>query len=311
MSQRPLSVYCQNIHKYVEISGGDTLLDIYRRISTQLDFTPICARVNNKSADLHYPVFAPKTIEFMPVTSPSGNRTYIRSLCMMLYHAVNACLPEARLVIEHSLSRGYYCRITGVTIEDAEALAQKLKAHMQHLVEADMPFHRLERRTAEVIEIFRRQHLDDKVKLLQSLRELYTVYYQLGDLYDSYYGQLAPYTGMLATFDIRPYKEGFLLLGPDNNNPAKAQTPTPQEKMYEAFTGYVDFNHIVGVSNVGELNEAVSAGESAMLINVSEALHNNRISAIADDITLRFRQGGARIVMIAGPSSLSTVSTPR
>lgn len=40
-----------------------------------------------------------------------------------------------------------------------------------------------------------------------------------------------------------------------------------------------------------------------MLINVAEALHNNRIAAIADDITDKFRQGGARIVMIAGPSS--------
>ena len=73
--------------------------------------------------------------------------------------------------------------------------------------------------------------------------------------------------------------------------------------MYEAFTDYVAFNHIVGIRNVGELNSAVDAGESSTVINVSEALHGNRIAAIADEITRRFRKGEAKVVLIAGPSS--------
>lgn len=304
-TQLPISIYCQNAGRYLDIAGGDSLLDIYDRVRDEIPFIPINARVNNKSEDLNFRVYAPKTIEFMPASSPSGNRTYIRSLCMMLYHAVNALMPEATLRIEHSLARGYYCRITGPGAPESpdSALAERLKAHIRGLVRDDLPFERNECRTTDVIDIFKRQHLDDKVRLLQSLHELYTVYYRLDGLCDSYYGALAPRTGMLGVFDLIPYKEGFLLMGPSEEDPARAARPIEQEKMYGAFTDHQRFNDIVGVSNVGELNEAVAAGQSAMLINVSEALHNNRIATIADDITRRFREGGARVVMIAGPSS--------
>lgn len=304
-TQLPISIYCQNAGRYLDIDGGDSLLDIYDRVRDEIPFIPINARVNNKAEDLNFRVYAPKTIEFMPASSPSGNRTYIRSLCMMLYHAVNALMPEATLRIEHSLARGYYCRITGPGAPESpdSALAERLKAHIRGLVRDDLPFERHECRTTDVIDIFKRQHLDDKVRLLQSLHELYTVYYRLDGLCDSYYGALAPRTGMLGVFDLIPYKEGFLLMGPSEEDPARTARPIEQEKMYGAFTDHQRFNDIVGVSNVGELNEAVAAGQSAMLINVSEALHNNRIATIADDITRRFREGGARVVMIAGPSS--------
>jgi len=73
--------------------------------------------------------------------------------------------------------------------------------------------------------------------------------------------------------------------------------------MFKAFTDYVMFNHIVGVSNVGEMNRVVEKGDARSLINVAEALHNNKIARIADEITRRYEDGGARIVLVAGPSS--------
>lgn len=299
MSNR-LSVYCTNLGRYIGITGGDTPLDIYRRFRDEIPFRPVVARINNKSEDLNFPFFSPKNLEFMSAHTPSGERTYVRSLCMMLYHAVNTLFPGHRLVIEHSISRGYYARIAGV--EPTEENAAAMRAHIRSLVDRDIPFKRMERRTSDVIELFRSQGLDDKVKLLSTLHEPYTVYYSLDGVYDSYYGALAPSTGLLPYFDLLPYKEGFLLLGIDRETDAPAQ-PVTQEKMYRAFTDYLAFNRIVGVSNVGELNEAVEKDGTAMLINVAEALHNNRFAALANQIKTQFEAGGARIVMIAGPSS--------
>lgn len=299
-----IKIYCENIGRYIDIVGGQSLYDIYRGIAGEIPFTPINAKVNNKSEDLNFRVYAPKTVEFMPDTTPSGRRTYIRSLCMMLYHGVHTLMPGATLRIEHSLARGYYCRIIGHTPKPDAEMANRLKAHMRHLVELDLPFVRLESRTSDVIELFSAQGLTDKVELLSTLHTLYTVYYSLDGLFDSYYGALAPSTGMLDVFDLIPYKEGLLLMGPSEEDSARPAIPIEQEKMYRAFTDHQAFNRIVGVSNVGELNEAVARGESPNLINVAEALHNNRIATIADEITRRYRQNrGARIVLIAGPSS--------
>lgn len=300
----PISVYIENIARHIDVNGGDKLLDLFARIGTEIDFHPVCAMVNNKIESLKYPLYAPKTVRFLPVTSAPGNRTYVRSLCMMLYHAVHTLLPGSRLRIEHSLSGGYFCRVDkpdGIQLSAAEI--HQLEDHMRSLVASNLPFHRAERRTQEVVEIFRSQGLDDKVQLLESLHELYTVYYTLDSLSDSCYGPLVPYTGLLSTFSLVPWENGILLLGPDRTDAGKVCEIHPQPKMYEAFSDYVAFNNVLGISTVGELNSSIDQGESRNIVNVSEALHNNRIASIAEEITRRFKAGGAKVVMIAGPSS--------
>lgn len=298
-----MKIFCKNTNEYVPVNGGESLYDIYLRLKDSIGFTPICARVNNKTEALSYPVFGPKMVEFLDRNNASGQRVYTRSLCMMLYKAVTTCCPaKTRLRIEHSIARGLYCRLVGNVTPSME-LADTLRAEMDRLVKLDIPFERKEKLTTDVIEIFRNQGLDDKVKLLESTNELYTTYYSLDGLCDSYYGNLAPSTGHLATFDLIPFKEGFLLLGPDSNSDNRPVRPITQEKMYKAFTEYLNFNHIIGVRNVGELNNAVTKGHAAMLINVAEALHDKKIGRISDDILERFNDGGARIVLIAGPSS--------
>lgn len=298
-----MKIYCKNIREYVPFTGGETLSEIYGRMAGRIGFQPICARVNNKTEDLQYPVFAPKQVEFLPVESASGRRVYVRSLCMMLYRAVVACYPECRLKMEHSISHGYYCRITGADADAGEVMAERLKAYMSAMVQRDIPFERKERLTEDVIRLFESQGMHDKVLLLRTTHELYTVYYRLDGVCDSYYGNLAPSTGILKTFDLVPYKDGFLLLGVDPADKDLAAQPIPQEKMYRAFTEYLEFNHVVGVRNVGELNGAVERRESDMLINVAEALHDKKIGRISDEILRRYEEGGARIVLVAGPSS--------
>lgn len=296
-----LRVFCKNINRYIDFKGGETLTDILHRIAGEIPFTPICARVNNKTEDLQYAVFAPKQVEYLPVTSNSGMRVYIRSLCMMLYRAVAECYPGTRLNICHSISKGYYCRLDNVEV--TAAVVENLRSAMLRLVERDVPFERKERLTVDVKEMFRAEGLDDKVALLDTIHELYTVYYRLDGVIDTYYGSLAPSTGMLRCFDLRLYENGFLLLGCDPTQPDVPAQPITQAKMYHAFTEYVAFNNIIGIRNVGELNKSTEENRSAELINVAEALHDKKIASIADEIKRRYEAGGARVVMIAGPSS--------
>ena len=299
-----ISVYIENVKRHIEVSGGDNLLDVLAKVAGEIAFEPVCAMVNNKIESLKYPLYAPKTVRFLSAATAPGNRTYIRSLCMMLYHAVNALLPGSRLRIEHSLSGGYFCRVdkpdgTPLNVDELH----RLEDHMRSLVARDLPFRRAERRTEEVIALFKSQGLDDKVQLLTTLHELYTVYYTLDGLSDSYYGPLVPSTGLLTTFSLVSWENGVLLLGPDRADTGRVCAIHPQPKMYQAFSDYVSFNNVLGISTVGELNRSIEQGESRSIVNVSEALHNNRIAAIAEEITRRFRAGGAKVVMIAGPSS--------
>lgn len=116
---------------------------------------------------------------------------------------------------------------------------------------------------------------------------------------------------MLRVWELRPFKEGFLLVGFDHVNPDVPPQHLTQEKMYRAFTDYVDFNAIAGVRNVGELNDTVERRRAADLVNVTEALHEKALARISDEITRRYHEGGARVVLIAGPSSSGKTTTTK
>ena len=300
-----LKVFCKNTKEYLSIDGGEALIDLYDTIKGRVGLKgdAVCVLVNNKVEDLHYPVFAPKHIEFVDITSNTGIRVFTRSLCMVLYKALNDLYPGKRLCIQHSISNGHYCQIKHEENFVTPEIIDQLKQRMAEIIEEDHPFKRRERLTTDVIEMFRKQGLNDKVRLLESNNQLYTVYYKLDDIIDSFYGPLVPSTGMLKVFDLIPYEDGMLLLGPDRNNISEVVKWEPQPKLFQAFTDYIDFNNIIHVSDVGDLNHAIREGYAPLLINVVEALHNKHFTQIADEITRRYHEGGARVVLIAGPSS--------
>lgn len=306
MTMKFVKVYCKNTASHIDMPGGSSVADLAREAGSGLGFVPICALVNNKTEALDFPIYAPKQVEFLDVSSRQGRDVYVRSLCMMTYRAVRDLFPGRRLRIELSISGGYYCRlldeegnVVEVTADEVAAIAERMRA----LVEADLPYLRHEALTTEVIEIFRRQNLHDKVALLETVNDLYTTFYTLEGLADSYYGPLAPSTGYIPVFDLTPHLEGFILLGPDPQNLSSAAAPKTQEKLFKAFSDYQEFNRVIRVSNVAELNRVVEAGRTADLINVAEAMHDKLLGRISDDIARRRSRGEAGIVMIAGPSS--------
>ncbi|MDE6559531.1 MAG: nucleoside kinase, partial [Muribaculaceae bacterium] len=309
-----IRIFCRNINEFIDIEGGTSLAQLASSLKNRLDFNPICARVNNKNQNLDFPIYQPKQVEFMSASSDQGQRVVARSLCMLLYRALYSIDPSLRLHIEHSISRGILCRLSnpdGNSVIPEQSLIDTLRAEMRRLADADLPFEEREAPTRDVIEIFRRQGLDSKVALLETSPNLYTTYYMLDGVADSYYSALAPSTGFLRVFDIIKYHEGILLLGPDTANPDMPRQPITQDKMLGAYEEYILFNRAIKVSGVGELNKAVRANDTALLINVAEAIHDKYLGGIAARIARLHKEGGARIVLLAGPSSSGKTTTTK
>ncbi|WP_407400994.1 nucleoside kinase [Sodaliphilus sp.] len=294
-----IKIFCKNTQEYVAVNGGDSLLDVLGVL--ELDMQPLCALVNNKVVDLSFNIYSPKQVEFLDYSHPAGARCYVHSLCMVLYKAITDLYPGKRLRIEHSLKGGYYCRIKHEHATLDASMVAALKAHMQEIIAQDLPLVRHEEPTQDVARLFEEQGLNDKVRVLSTCKDFYYTYYTLDNLADAFYGPLVPRTGMLTSFDLLPYESGMILLAPDKDmQPAVAEK---QPKMFKAFTDYVAFNDIIGLGDVGILNKAIREKKAPMLINVAEALHNKMFAAIAHEIAKRYQAGGARVVLIAGPSS--------
>ena len=300
MNSQSIQIRCKNNKKTIKIPLGSTLLEAYKQLNLAMPYGPVSAKVNNKVEGLHYRFYNNKDVEFLDVTSSSGMRTYTRSLFFVLVKAVADVFPEGELRINAPVSRGYYCNlnIPGRTLEPVDVA--RIRRRMQEIVEADLPFHRVQCPTEEAVEMFRSRGLASKALLLESAGSLYTHYYILGDTVDYFYGSLLTSTGGLNVFDVVPYYDGILLRVPSRKEPWRLEEMIPQKKMLDIFLEHHRWQDILGVRTIGDFNVACRNGRSTDLINVSEALQEKKIAHIADEIQLRKQ---VKLVLIAGPSS--------
>ena len=298
-----LQIYCKNINKSKSFPYGISLLDVYKGFELNLPHGPVNAKVNNKVEGLNYRFYNNKDVEFQNICTSSGMRTYVRSLCFVLCKAVEDLYPDTGIMLEHPVSKGYYCRMNldrSIELNDV----QRIKQRMKEIIAEDIPFHRYERHTEEVVELFRKKGMLDKVKLLETSGNLYSYYYTLGDSVDYYYSSLLPSTGYLHLFGLEKYYDGLLLQVPNRENPDELEEMIKQEKMLDIFKEHRQWNQILGVGTVGDFNKACNQGYATELINVSEALQEKRISQIADEIYRRRENAQqVKLILISGPSS--------
>ena len=294
-----LHIRCKNNKKTQEVPIGSTLSDIYKEINLQMPYGPVSAKVNNKVEGLHYRVYHNKDIEFLNLLTPSGIRTYTRSLFLVLCKAVHDLYPTSSVVIDIPVSNGYYCNLQlghEITTEDVD----RIRTRMQEIIDAKMPIQRYETTTEEAVKMFTELGDIQKAKLLKSSGSLYCVYYVLDDYKDYYYGSMLTNTSQLHLFGLEPYFDGVLLRIPSTQDPSKLGELIRQDKMFEVFKEHHRWQSILGIKTVGDFNEAVKNGLATDLINVSEALQEKKISQIADTIAARKE---IKVVLIAGPSS--------
>lgn len=303
-----VTIRCKNNNSLHTVQAGSSLLDLYHDFDLNLRFQPITARINNRSEGLKYRLYNNSDVEFLDITSTSGMRVYVRSLCFVLYKAVQDVFPGSKLFIEHSISGGYYCNfikpaLDGRTRGLSELEIEQIRQRMEEIVRLDMPFHRHVMPTEEALSIFKERGLNDKVKLLETMHDVYTTCYSLDDTFDYYYGPLAPSAGYLKVFGLVAYGDGMLLRVPDASNPEQLKEMTPQPMTFDVYKEQVRWNVIMHLSNAGDVNKVIENGMATETILVSEALQEKKIAKISEDIYRRNQEDGVKLILITGPSS--------
>ncbi len=294
-----LKICCKNSKKTQDVAIGSTLSDAFKQFNLKMPYGPVCARVNNRVVGMNYQLYHNKDVEFLDMRDASASRNYTRTLFFILCKAVHDLYPGSSVVIDIPVSNGYYINLhIGREVTDEDAM--RIRERMQRIIDEKIPIERFEVRTEEAIRMFEQKGDEAKVKLLRSVGSLYTVYHRIDDYVDYYYGSLLTNTSGIYLFGLERYFEGLLLRIPSKHDPSQLGALVKQDKMFEVFLEQHRWQHILGMSTIGDFNEAVKAGHATNLINVSEALQEKKISQIADQITAHPE---VRAVLIAGPSS--------
>lgn len=283
---------------------------------TGVEYPVLAALVDHKLKELDYKLAMTHEVEFIGYNHPDGRRTYLRSLCFVLQNAVRELFPDKVLVIDHSLPSGLYCKVIETRKQEdgrcrTLALTQEqlasIKSRMQEIVSADMPFRKEKMDAVTAEKMFEENNQPEKAELQRSLGKFICSVYFLDRHADTFHGPLLPSTGYLKVFDLLPFAEGFCLQFPSEGDFSKVIPVKTQSKIAATLAEYSDWCSIIRINGIGALNKAISEGHAVELINLSEALHERKYAAIADQIYAR--RGQVKAVFIAGPSSSGKTSS--
>ena len=300
-----LLIRCKNNKKVLKVNVGSTLSEVFSASELKMDHGPVCARVNNKVQGMHYRLYNDKDVEFLDMRSGSGSRTYTRTLFFICCKAINDLYGNVEVRIDIPVSKGYYVHVKlgrDITADDVA----RIRCRMQEIIDADTPIRRRMVTAEEAIRLFSEKGDMSKVKLLKGQGKLYTVYYQIDEFIDYFYGALLTSTSEVYLFDLVAYSDGMLLRVPSREDPGQLCPMPRQQKMFDVFKEHHEWQNIIGLRTVGDLNDAVDKGFATDIINVNEALQEKKIARIADQIAARH---DVKLVLLAGPSSSGKTTT--
>jgi uridine kinase len=314
-----VEILCTNDGKTRRVKPGSTLLELAQKTypevtdpKTGKKYPTLAVLVDHKLKDMCFQAFFPHEVTFIGYNHPDGRRTYNRSLCFLLQHAVRDVYPDKVLVIEHSLPSGLYCELREGTPSgpafkpDAEGF-ERLRARMREMVDADLPFKTQKIPSEEAEALFEAQGQRYKAELRRSLGRYFCRVYYLDGQVDTFHGPMVPSTGYLQVFGLMPFHKGFCLQPPSQNDITRVTPRRPQSKLSATFKEYSTWCHTTGIGGIGTLNKRLLEGGAVKLINLCEARQEREYVRVADLIYAQ--RDRVKIVFLAGPSSSGKTSS--
>ncbi len=262
------------------------------------EYPVVGAKYNNEYKNLDDLVDTNGKIELIQINSKEGMKIYRRTLTYIMGKAFWNIYPEAHVIVNYQLSNAMYCDIENMDV--TEEMMEKVKAKMQEIIDRNL---KIEKRTMtrEEAEKFYKETNTPKGRLQFDLEEKEDInMYYCDNYFNYFYEIIATHTGVAKLFDLQKYSNGFLLRYPTSNDVNNLPEFKETKKLLWALQEYETIYKVLNVGTVYRLNKAVKEDKIKYLILLSEALHEKKISQIADKIVAR---QGVKMILIAGPSS--------
>ncbi|MDO5776076.1 MAG: nucleoside kinase [Eubacteriales bacterium] len=217
-----------------------------------------------------------------------------------------------KIVFEFSMNGNYfiYPKFTKafraeLTEDGFKDIIKNVWMKMHDYIEADLPITKKVMKVDAAMNMFRERNMPDVVKLL-SFRRTSKVTLTCFAGYETYlYGSVGSSSGQIRSFDLHPYKNGFFLMLPEPNDPDATLDINLIENLFDAQADAYRLAHLLDNENIADVNQAICDGKTTELILSCEAIFNNNLSLIAQEII----NAGKKFVFLAGPSSSGKTST--
>jgi uridine kinase len=257
--------------------------------------------VNNELTSLSYKLKFNATLVPVTLDTPTGVIVYRRSLCFLLTVAARELFPGKTLTLGISISDGYFYFFPEQDIVPPAELSA-LEERMREIVSLDVPIRRTVMSYHDALQYFTQNDQEATAELLETRNEMKIPVHECRNFLDLAHGPLVPSTGYLKHFLLHPYETGFILRFPKpGKTPGVFEPFKDNPLLFSIYREYKNWGKVLKVATAGQLNKIIASNGIQEFIWVAEALHNKKISQIADRIAERRDQ--VKVILIAGPSS--------
>ncbi len=286
-----------------------SFLEISKDFRNYHNFPILIAKVNNHITSLNETVTRDCKASFYDRSSHVGHFVYENTVQFIMIVAIKQLLGrDTEVKIEHSIDNGVYCEITNRDI-NIDTI-HKIEAKMADIVSDGLTIHKVSVSRVDAMQYFKNIEQYDKVKVLRYISNTYVNLYRLDNIYDYFYGELAPNTKVIDDFKVTYIKNnGFVLSYPTISVPECTLDYRHHKKLFDKFLEFTEWGRILDVENAADLNEYVSTGKYDDLIRISEAYFSGQLSEIADQIY--DNRKNIKLVLIAGPTSSGKTTTSK
>lgn len=256
----------------------------------------LALNINNELRSYDYELVKNSIIKFVKYNSSDGYRVYSGTLKMVLYMALTSLFSNTDVEFIATIKKDQYFMINNIKITDEKV--QRIKEKMQEIIDKDFPITKKVVPIEEATVLYTAANNLDILKNIDNKLKSYVTMYFCDGMYNNFSTILAPSTGYIKKFDIRRYKDGLVLMLPDENGNIKEEIKSVS--LYDAYMEFNKLNNTFGISTIGDLNRNILQGKTNDIIQVAEAIHDRKLVELVQDIEKR---KNIKMVLIAGPSS--------
>lgn len=282
----------------IKMEEHKKIIDIFKNEIENSKTEIIACKCNNEIRSLSYEPEENETVELIDVSSADGMRIYVRGLLLIMSKAFHKLYPEALLTVNYQLSNATFCQIDNM--EATEEMIENVSKEMEKIIASDIEIKKVVMTKEEAAKFYNKeQTLRGRLQLDNKDKDTVSLYF-CEDYYNYFYGVMPISTGYTKTFELKVYNNGFLIRYPSRKNPEKLEEYKENKKLLNTLQEYEDIHRILGINTIYKLNREILNGNEKDVILLAEALHEKKISDIADKIVNR---NDVKVVLIAGPSS--------
>lgn len=282
----------------IKMGEHKKIIDIFKNEIENSKTEIIACKCNNEIRSLSYEPEENETVELIDVSSADGMRIYVRGLLLIMSKAFHKLYPEALLTVNYQLSNATFCQIDNM--EATEEMIENVSKEMEKIIASDIEIKKVVMTKEEAAKFYdKEQTLRGRLQLDNKDKDTVSLYF-CEDYYNYFYGVMPISTGYTKTFELKVYNNGFLIRYPSRKNSEKLEEYKENKKLLNTLQEYEDIHRVLGINTIYKLNREILSGNEKDVILLAEALHEKKISDIADKIVNR---NDVKVVLIAGPSS--------